>query len=99
MWQVGQVSASILHSQRSSAPMYALESASTLHVYELWVCALCPDFQGSSVSYTGVAPFPRTILSTRELFSPPHQNGPQPPCTVLFRLEFVADKTWPSEGN
>ena len=39
----------------------ALESASTLHVYELWVCALCPDFQG-------VAQFPRTVLSTRELF-------------------------------
>ena len=26
-------------------------------------------------------------------------KGPQPPCTVLFRLEFVADKTRPSEGN
>jgi hypothetical protein len=30
----------------------ALEGASSFFVYEPWVCALCPVYQGSSVSYT-----------------------------------------------
>ena len=29
----------------------ALESASSFLAYELWVCALCPVYQGSGVSY------------------------------------------------
>ena len=40
----------------------ALESISSLLVYELWICALCPVYQGSSVSHTLSHPISKNYL-------------------------------------
>mmetsp|Transcript_91315 Transcript_91315/g.152968 ORF Transcript_91315/g.152968 Transcript_91315/m.152968 type:complete len:101 (-) Transcript_91315:392-694(-) len=46
-----------------------------MKVHELWICPLCPVYQGSSVSYALVAQFPRTIWRIREHFkSAPQKN-------------------------